>query len=39
LIIKNKPYSGFKKIEDIKALIPELNIASTTGATKNAKTK
>lgn len=38
VIIKNKSYGGFKTIEDIKALLPELSIATTTETIKNDKT-
>ncbi|MDO8482723.1 MAG: hypothetical protein Q7S86_02805 [bacterium] len=39
LVIKNKPYMGFKKIEELEALLPELNIATSTPNVSNENAK
>lgn len=37
LVIKNKPHIGFRKIEELEALLPELSISTSTSNVSEAK--
>lgn len=39
IVVKRNPYHGFKTVEEVKALIPELSLASTTEDVPNEKSK